>query len=159
MLQIQRIRQEPEAIIEGLKKRGIDASKTVHALIELDANRRAIRHEMEENQHRLNGLSKEIGELFKSGLAQEANALKQETGTLKDAIKDLNDRVQLIATKEHDLLLSLPNVPHESVKAGRDEKDNEEVKRVGTVPTLHDGAKPHWDLADQYDLIDFERMF
>ena len=93
MLQIQRIRQESEAVIEGLKKRGIDASKTVHALIKLDANRRAIRHEMEENQHRLNGLSKEIGELFKSGLAQEANALKQETGTLKDAIKDLNDRV------------------------------------------------------------------
>ena len=79
MLQIQRIRQESEAVIEGLKKRGIDASKTVHALIKLDANRRAIRHEMEENQHRLNGLSKEIGDLFKSGLAQEANALKQET--------------------------------------------------------------------------------
>ena len=156
MLQIQRIRQESEAIIEGLKKRGIDASKTVHALIELDANRRAIRHEMEENQHRLNALSKEIGELFKSGRAQEANTLKQETGTLKDAIKDLSDRVQLIATEEHDLLLSLPNVPHESVKAGRDEKDNEEVKRVGTIPTLHDGAKPHWDLAEQYDLIDFE---
>ena len=53
MLQIQRIRQESEAVIEGLKKRGIDASKTVHALIKLDANRRAIRHEMEENQHRL----------------------------------------------------------------------------------------------------------
>ena len=60
------------------------------------------------------------------------------------------------ATEEHDLLLSLPNVPHKSVKAGRDEKDNEEVKRVGTIPTLHEGAKPHWDLADQYDLIDFE---
>ena len=156
MLQIQRIRQEPEAIIEGLKKRGIDASETVHALIELDAKRRAIRHEMEENQHRLNGLSKEIGELFKSGRAQEANALKEETGTLKEAIKELSDRVQLIATEEHDLLLSLPNVPHSSVKAGRDENDNEEIKRVGTIPTLHDGAKPHWDLADQYDLIDFE---
>jgi seryl-tRNA synthetase len=156
MLQIQRIRQEPEAIIEGLKKRGIDASETVHTLIDLDAKRRAIRHEMEENQRRLNGLSKDIGELFKSGRAQEANALKEETGTIKEAIKDLGERVQSITGEEHDLLLSLPNVPHASVKAGRDEKDNEEVKRVGAVPTLHDDAKPHWDLAEQYDLIDFE---
>jgi len=156
MLQIQRIRQEPEAIIEGLKKRGIDASETVHTLIDLDAKRRAIRHEMEENQRRLNGLSKDIGELFKSGRAQEANALKEETGTIKEAIKDLGERVQSITGEEHDLLLSLPNVPHASVKSGRDEKDNEEVKRVGAVPTLHDDAKPHWDLAEQYDLIDFE---
>jgi len=106
MLQIQRIRQEPEAIIEGLKKRGIDASETVHTLIDLDAKRRAIRHEMEENQRRLNGLSKDIGELFKSGRAQEANALKEETGTIKEAIKDLGERVQSITGEEHDLLLS-----------------------------------------------------
>ena len=124
MLQIQRIRQEPEAIIEGLKKRGIDASETVHTLTDLDAKRRAIRHEIEENQRRLNGLSKDIGELFKSGRAHEANALKEETGTIKEAIKDLGERVQSITGEEHDLLLSLPNVPHASVKSGRDEKDN-----------------------------------
>jgi seryl-tRNA synthetase len=156
MLQIQRIRQQPEAIIEGLKKRGIDATQTVNDLIELDARRRGIRHQMEEKQARSNALAKEIGQLFKSGKGAEANELKAETGTLKQEIKGLNEELQSLEEKEHDLILTLPNVPHESVPSGKDENDNEEVSRKGEIPTLHEGAKPHWDLASEYNLIDFE---
>ena len=156
MLQIQRIRQEPEAIIEGLKKRGIDATQTVNDLIDLDAQRRGIRHQMEEKQARSNALAKEIGQLFKSGKGAEANELKAETGALKQEIKALNEELQSLEEKEHDLILTLPNVPHESVPAGKDENDNEEVGRKGEIPTLHEGAKPHWDLASDYNLIDFE---
>lgn len=156
MLQIQRIRQQPEAIIEGLKKRGIDAAQTVNDLIDLDAQRRGIRHQMEEKQARSNALAKEIGQLFKSGKGEEANELKAETGTLKQDIKVLNEELQGLEEKEHDLILKLPNVPHESVPAGKDENDNEEVGRKGEIPTLHEGAKPHWDLASEYNLIDFE---
>lgn len=156
MLEIQRIRTAPEAIIEGLKKRGIDATETVNQLIELDAKRRTIRHELEEKQHQSNSLAKEIGTLYKSGKAAEANELKAQTFALKEAIKALNDQVQEVADKEHELILTLPNVPHESVKAGRDEKDNEEVSREGDIPDLGENAKPHWELADQYNLINFE---
>ncbi len=156
MLQIQRIRQEPEAIIEGLKKRGIDATQTVNDLIDLDAQRRGIRHQMEEKQARSNALAKEIGQLFKSGKGAEANELKAETGALKQEIRALNEELQSIEEKEHDLILTLPNVPHESVPAGKDENDNEEVSRKGEIPTLHEEAKPHWDLASEYNLIDFE---
>lgn len=156
MLQIQRIRQEPEAIIEGLKKRGIDATQTVNDLIDLDAQRRGIRHQMEEKQARSNALAKEIGQLFKSGKGAEANELKAETGALKQEIKALNEELQSLEEKEHDLILTLPNVPHESVPAGKDENDNEEVSRKGEIPSLHEGAKPHWDLASEYNLIDFE---
>ena len=156
MLQIQRIRQEPEAIIEGLKKRGIDATQTVNDLIDLDAQRRGIRHQMEEKQARSNALAKEIGQLFKSGKGAEANELKAETGALKQEIKALNEELQSLEEKEHDLILTLPNVPHESVPAGKDENDNEEVSCKGEIPTLHEGAKPHWDLASEYNLIDFE---
>ncbi|MEL0109230.1 MAG: serine--tRNA ligase [Cryomorphaceae bacterium] len=156
MLQIQRIRQEPEAIIEGLKKRGIDATQTVNDLIDLDAQRRGIRHQMEEKQARSNALAKEIGQLFKSGKGAEANELKAETGALKQEIKALNEELQSLEEKEHDLILTLPNVPHESVPAGKDENDNEEVSRKGEIPILHEGAKPHWDLASEYNLIDFE---
>ena len=156
MLQIQRIRQEPEAIIDGLKKRGIDATQTVNDLIDLDAQRRGIRHQMEEKQARSNALAKEIGQLFKSGKGAEANELKAETGALKQEIKGLNEELQSLEEKEHDLILTLPNVPHESVPAGKDENDNEEVSRKGEIPTLHQGAKPHWDLASEYNLIDFE---
>jgi seryl-tRNA synthetase len=128
----------------------------VNQLIELDAKRRTIRHELEEKQHQSNSLAKEIGTLYKSGKAAEANELKAQTSTLKEAIKALNDQVQEVADKEHELILTLPNVPHESVKAGRDEKDNEEVSREGDIPDLGENAKPHWELADQYNLINFE---
>ncbi len=156
MLQIQRIRQEPEAIIAGLKKRGIDATQTVNMLIELDGERRQIRHSMEEKQAQSNALAKEIGVFFKSGRAVEANELKTQTARLKQEIKELNEEVSLLEQNEHDLLISLPNVPHHSVKAGKDEKDNEEVGRHGEIPLLHKGAKPHWDLASDYNLINFE---
>ena len=156
MLQIQRIRQQPDAIIEGLKKRGIDATQTVNDLIDLDAQRRGLRHQMEEKQARSNALAKEIGQLFKSGKGAEANELKAETGALKQEVKALNEELQGLEEKEHDLILTLPNVPHESVPAGKDENDNEEISRKGEIPTLHEGAKPHWDLASEYNLIDFE---
>ena len=156
MLQIQRIRQEPEAVIKGLEKRHLDARETVASLIELDEERRNIRTKLEANQHRSNELAKEIGQLFKSGRGAEAEAMKAETGELKQAIKELNELVQSLTEKEHDLLLTLPNVPHESVAAGKSEQENEEIKRVGDIPQLHEGAKPHWDLATEYNLINFE---
>ena len=156
MLQIQRIRQEPETIIDGLKKRGIDSTQTVHDLLEMDGERRSIRHKMEEKQARSNALAKEIGTLFKSGKGGEASELKKETGLLKQDIKDLSEELHALEEKEHNLLLTLPNVPHPSVKAGKDEQDNEEVSRSGDIPTLHQNAKPHWDLASDYNLIDFE---
>jgi seryl-tRNA synthetase len=156
MLEIQRIRKAPEAIIEGLKKRGIDATETVNTLIELDAKRRSIRHDLEEKQHQSNELAKEIGILYKSGRGDEANALKAQTAGLKEAIKELNEQVQAVADSEHELLLTLPNVPHESVKAGKDENDNEEVSREGEIPSLGEHGQPHWELAEKYNLINFE---
>lgn len=156
MLEIQRIRKAPETIIEALKKRGIDATETVNTLIELDAKRRSIRHDLEEKQHQSNELAKEIGILYKSGRGDEANALKAQTAGLKEAIKELNEQVQAVADSEHELLLSLPNVPHDSVKAGKDENDNEEVSREGDIPSLGKHAQPHWELAEKYNLINFE---
>ena len=156
MLEIQRIRKAPETIIEGLKKRGFDATETVNTLIELDAKRRSIRHDLEEKQHQSNELAKEIGILYKSGRDDEANALKAQTAGLKEAIKELNEQVQAVTDSEHELLLSLPNVPHDSVKTGKDENDNEEVSREGDIPSLGKHAQPHWELAEKYNLINFE---
>ena len=156
MLEIQRIRKAPETIIEGLKKRGVDATETVNTLIELDAKRRSIRHDLEEKQHQSNELAKEIGILYKSGRDDEANALKAQTAGLKEAIKELNEQVQAVTDSEHELLLSLPNVPHDSVKTGKDENDNEEVSREGDIPSLGKHAQPHWELAEKYNLINFE---
>ena len=156
MLQIQAIRAQEYAIITALKKRQIDAAPIVSKILEADQLRRATQTSLDENLARANQLAKEIGGLFKSGQAAEAQALKEESASLKEASKTLQATLAEVSETLQDLLYSLPNVPHDSVPAGKSEEDNEEIFRAGDIPTLHKDALPHWELAKKYDLIDFE---
>ena len=101
-------------------------------------------------------IAKEIGGLFKSGNIAEANTKKEETGALKELAKKLNDDLSKLKTELNDFLLKVPNLPHHSVPAGVSENDNETIKNHGNIPELYDGAKPHWELTEKYDIIDFE---
>ena len=156
MLQIQAIRAQEDAIITALKKRQIDAAPIVSKILEADQLRRATQTSLDENLARANQLAKEIGGLFKSGKAAEAQALKEESATLKEASKTLQVTLTEVSETLQDLLYTLPNVPHESVPSGKSETDNEEIFRAGDIPVLHKDALPHWELAKKYDLIDFE---
>jgi len=156
MLQIQAIRAQEDAIITALKKRQIDAAPIVSKILEADQLRRATQTSLDENLARANQLAKEIGGLFKSGQAAEAQALKEESASLKEASKTLQATLAEVSETLQDLLYLLPNVPHDSVPAGKSEEDNEEIFRAGDIPTLHKDALPHWELAKKYDLIDFE---
>lgn len=156
MLQLSRIREDQNSVAEHLKKRGKDYSKTLTKIIELDEKRRSAMSQMEQYKAQLNQVSKEIGMLFKTGNVEEANALKTTTAKLKKTID--RDRVIVDGADEElqELLFSVPNVPNDLVPAGVTEDDNEIVDQEGEIPDLHSDAKPHWDLADQYNLIDFE---
>ncbi|MEC7263965.1 MAG: serine--tRNA ligase [Bacteroidota bacterium] len=156
MLQLQTIRENKESIITALKKRNIDAAPMIAAVIELDEKRRSIQTELDGILAESNKLSKEIGLLFKSGKAQEANALKEKTAGLKETSKQLGDDLNATAAALQEQLYLIPNVPHTSVPAGNSDADNEEVFREGDIPTLFEGAMPHWELAKKYDIIDFE---
>ncbi len=156
MLQVPFIRDNKAIVIERLSKRNIDATKMIDDVIALDEKRRSIQTELDNTLAESNTISKEIGSLFKSGKAEEANALKAKTGELKEASKTLTEQLNTTAESLQELLFQIPNVPHESVPEGNSEEDNEEVFRAGTIPTLHEGALPHWELAKQYDIIDFE---
>lgn len=156
MLQVPFIRDNKAIVIERLSKRNIDATKMIDDVIALDEKRRSIQTELDNTLAESNAISKEIGSLFKSGKAEEANALKAKTGELKEASKTLSEQLNTTAESLQELLFQIPNVPHESVPEGNSEEDNEEVFRAGTIPTLHEGALPHWELAKQYDIIDFE---
>jgi len=156
MLQIQAIRAQEDAIITALKKRQIDAAPIVSKILEADQLRRATQTSLDENLARANQLAKEIGGLFKSGQVAEAQVLKEESASLKEASKTLQATLAEVSETLQDLLYSLPNVPHDSVPAGKSEEDNEEIFRAGDIPTLHKDALPHWELAKKYDLIDFE---
>ncbi|MBO0323832.1 serine--tRNA ligase [Muricauda sp. CAU 1633] len=156
MLQLQTIRENKEQIIAALKKRNIDAAPILSKVIELDEKRRSIQTELDSTLAESNKLSKEIGILFKSGKAQEANALKEKTAGLKETSKQLGDDLNATAEALQEQLYLIPNIPHESVPAGNSEEDNEEVFLEGDVPTLTENALPHWELAKKYDIIDFE---
>ncbi|NDV42525.1 serine--tRNA ligase [Flagellimonas sediminis] len=156
MLQLQTIRENKESIITALKKRNIDAAPMIAAVIELDEKRRSIQTELDGILAESNKLSKEIGLLFKSGKAQEANALKEKTTSLKETSKQLGDDLNATAAALQEQLYLIPNVPHTSVPAGNSDADNEEVFREGDIPALFEGAMPHWELAKKYDIIDFE---
>ncbi|MEM9647956.1 MAG: serine--tRNA ligase [Bacteroidota bacterium] len=156
MLQLQHIRENKNAIIDALKKRSLDAEPMLSAILELDEKRRGLQTELDATLAESNKLSKEIGMLFKSGKASEANALKEQTAGLKEASKQLGEDLNAAATALEEQLYQVPNVPHESVPAGASDEDNEEIFREGDIPKLVEGALPHWELAKKYDIIDFE---
>ncbi|RYC50901.1 serine--tRNA ligase [Flagellimonas olearia] len=156
MLQLHTIRENKESIITALQKRNIDAEPMLSKIIELDEKRRSIQTELDATLAESNKLSKEIGMLFKSGKAQEANALKEKTAGLKEASKQLGDDLNAAATALQEQLYQIPNVPHESVPAGNTDEDNEEIFREGDIPVLEEDALPHWELAKKYNIIDFE---
>jgi seryl-tRNA synthetase len=156
MLQVAFIREHKEDVIKGLAKRNIDAEQMINDAITLDEERRALQTQLDSTKAESNTLSKEIGNLFKSGEAQKANLLKEKTTQLKESVKNLEQALNEKADALTDLLYKIPNVPHRSVPEGNSDEDNEEIYREGEIPKLHEGALPHWDLAKKYDIIDFE---
>jgi seryl-tRNA synthetase len=156
MLEITRIRTEKEAIIEGLKKRNLDVTETLDQILVADANWRSAKTSLESISAELNNLAKEIGDLFKQGKQDEANAAKAKTADLKANEIELKAKVDEYEKEITQLLYTVPNVPNESVPAGKNELDNETVYEFGEKRTYDFEPLPHWDLAKKYELIDFE---
>lgn len=156
MLEITRIREDKDAVIQGLKTRMIDASEDVNKLVALDEAWRVKRTALESNASEMNKISKEIGQLFKEGKQEEANKAKALTTSLKEAEKELKTEVEALELEIQTLLYKIPNVPQGIVPVGKSEEDNETVEEIGSSPVFSFEPLPHWDLAAKYDLIDFE---
>ena len=156
MLALHYIRENKEAILDGLKKRNFKSPEKIDQILELYHNRRAQQAVLDQHLAKANALAKEIGSLFKSGEQEKANELKKETSSLKELSKTLQEDLQETTNALNELRTQIPNVPHESVPSGNSEEDNEEIFRSGTIPDLKNSALPHWELAQKYDLIDFE---
>jgi seryl-tRNA synthetase len=156
MLQVNDIRENKDRYIKALSKRGIDAAEDLDAVLRADELRRSTQATLDKTLAQSNKFSKEIGMLFKNGEVQKANLLKEKTTQLKETSKTLQEEMAQAEATLQKLLYTLPNIPHDSVPAGTDENDNEEVYRECDIPTLDEGAMPHWELAKKYDLIDFE---
>jgi len=156
MLQIAYIRENQDQVINALAKRNLDATEMIQLVVELDEKRRSTQAELDNLLAESNKLSKDIGELMKSGEKAKAEILKAKTAASKERTKELSEQLNLISEQLTQELYKLPNTPAEIVPAGKSADDNLNVFEAGTVPTLHEGAVPHWELAKKYDIIDFD---
>ncbi len=156
MLNLRFIQDNPELVIEKLKKRNFDASEIVKNILDLYKQKNRLQGQADQAKAEMNKISKEIGILFREGKADEANAAKTRTSEIKESIKQFDIDFAEIEKKVFDLQVQLPNLPHDSVVPGKGEDDNEIVKIVGTIPEMDANALPHWELAQKYNLIDFE---
>jgi len=159
MLEINYIRFNKEKVINGLKVRNFKEEdlKIIDEILALDETRRNTQGVLDNNLSEAKQFAAQIGKLFKEGKGAEANELKAKVGTLKEENKRLEEEMKTAAAKMEELLLNVPNIPHESVPSGNTEDDNEVARPWnGDLPEMGEEALPHWELAKKYNLFDLE---
>tara|TARA_B100000795_G_scaffold151857_1_gene113755 strand:+ start:2731 stop:3996 length:1266 start_codon:yes stop_codon:yes gene_type:complete len=156
MLHISDIRENKEQIINLLQIKNFEAKELINSVISKDDLRKKTQQKSDEVLTKSNQLAKEIGVLYKTGKQAEANLLKNQSAELKQKSKELNSCKAELEQEIKNILLLIPNVPHPSVPKGNADVDNEIINEVGEMPILNDDAKPHWELTEDYDLVDFK---
>ncbi len=156
MLNLKFIQDNPDLVIEKLAVKRFDARAIVEKVIALYKRRNEVQNDSEIQKAEMNKISKEIGQLIKEGKQSEVELAKQKTVELKEQIRIFEEQFAVIDAELAQLQVQLPNLPSALVLKGKGAEDNEVVATGGTMPNLPAGAKPHWELAAQYDLIDFE---
>lgn len=157
MLQLSLIKENKQKIVHGLLKRNIaNAAGIIDSVLEKDQQRRETQAALDGLLARSNTLSRQIGELMKSGNREEADAVKERTSAMKSESKVLSEQLGQYEKELRALLYTIPNIPHEGVPEGRSSEDNVTVSAHEEVKPLPDGALPHWDLIKKYDIIDFD---
>lgn len=157
MLEIQRIRADRAAIVTGLENRHIqEAADTVDQLLSMDESRRKTITQLEGLRQESNQVAKSIGSLMKSGKKEEAEAAKAAAGKLRDDIKGLEQAVSDLEHQIHEILVTLPNIPHPSVPVGKNADDNVVVFEHEKKVTFDFTPLPHWELALKHGIIDWE---
>ncbi len=156
MLHINKIRDCRDSCIALLKIKNFDASNLIDAVISKDNERKVTQQKADDLLSKGNQLAKQIGALYKTGKAFEANMLKEESSAIKESSKALQTKQRELEKEIQDILVQIPNIPYPTVPAGNSDADNITIKEVGAIPTLIEGAKPHWELTSEYNLIDFE---
>jgi seryl-tRNA synthetase len=156
MLQVPFIRQNKELVLERLAFKNFKDLDVVEEVLALDDKRKKLTLEYDDTQAQVNSLSKEIGKLMAQGKKEEGEAQRAAVAALKERLGPVNDELNATEKALHEALVKLPNLPASIVPAGKTPEENVEVRKGGKIPDLYSGAVPHWDLAKQYDLIDFE---
>ncbi len=153
MLDVKFVRDNMELVRRMLTNRQSDLD--LEPLLKLDETRRSLLVDVEEKKHRRNVASEEISRLKKE--KQDAAGLVEEMKDLGREIKSIDLRLSEVEHEFREFLLNIPNVPHDSVPVGRDEKDNREIRTWGEKPVFDFEPAPHWEIGEGLGILDFER--
>jgi len=156
MLSIDIITDSKEIILKGLTKRGFKNLKVIDELIELNNFRKKTQQELDNTLFESNKISKEIADIFKSGLSKNVDSLKENSANLKSASKKLSEQLEEIKSSIHELITTIPNIPDSDVPDGLNEDNNVEIFRSPNFKESSEDYKNHWDLAKEFNIIDFD---
>ncbi|NCS66708.1 MAG: serine--tRNA ligase, partial [Betaproteobacteria bacterium] len=151
MFDIQLLRKDIQAVADRLASRGMTLDTA--RIATLEAERKDIQTQTQDMQAKRNGLSKQIG--IAKGKGEDTASIMAEVAGLGDALKGLEDRLEGIQGEFNQILMTLPNLPHESVPNGKGEADNVELRRVGEPRRFDFPVKDHVDLGESLELLDF----
>jgi seryl-tRNA synthetase len=153
VLDLKFIREHPDFVKDGIRKKG--ETDRIDEIIELDAKRRNFLQEGETLKSRRNKVSEEIGKAKKQG--GDSSSAMAEMEEVKKQIKSIDDELRGVEDSLNKLMLTVPNIPHPSVPEGNTPADNQEFSKWGEAPKIDFKPKPHWELVEKLDIIDFER--
>ena len=156
MLTLQQIKSNPAEVVARLAVKGFDGKEAIDRVLALDDRRRQLQLDNDNKAAELNRLSASIGALMKQGKRDEAEQAKQEVALLKESQRGIAQQLAETEQEQHDLLITIPNMPCAMVPAGTSAADNVVEKTGGPMPELGEDALPHWELAKKYNLIDFD---
>ena len=154
MLDLKRIVENTEEVVQGLETRGGDFSY-LNEIVQFDKERKALILEVEALKSKRNEFSKKIGEYKRE--KKDTTELMKEIDGVGDEVKVIDDQLRVVDEKIREILLGTPNVPRGTIPVGKDEDDNVEIKKWGEPRQFSFEAKPHWDLVTELDIVDFER--
>ncbi len=155
MLDLRFIRENPDAVRRAIRAKQLpEALDSLEQLLLSDEEHRLLRRDLEEQQALRNANSKRIGEMKRSG--EDAGELMRRMGEVAAEVKHLEERDRSLEARLQELLLEIPNLPHESVPYGESEHDNVVVKEWGTLPEFAFEPRPHWELATEAGWLDLE---
>ena len=156
MLTLKQLRDNREEAIRRLQKKGVDAAPIIDRIEELDDRRKALQAELDDCLAKQNQAAKQIGALMGKGEKEQAEAKKQEVALLKTRSTELKEESDKVAVELQNEIVKLPNFPAEIVPEGMTAEDNVVVKLVENYTEIPGEALPHWELAKEYDIIDFD---
>ena len=154
MLDIKVIREDPERVKAAMRTRNMDADATIEEILKIDVERREVTRKVEDMKAEQNADTKKIPQLKKEG--KDVSGLMARLKTLSDEIKECGTELNVLEEKQKKLLLSIPNIPNQSVPVGKDDTENKEIRRWREPTVFSFEPKAHWDIGKALNILDPE---